>query len=881
MDPFEPQEFDPSIIDSDIYDRERTDNPRKQNISKPRTPDDRGAAGNSGTPAQKKKDEKKNENKNSGPGLWNSLIAFFCNPRLHGALGVGLMLFAAYILIASISFFMTAKQDQSAISAHTVEQLSTIPGSVENVGGPSGAVIAQVILTNSLGIGASVMIVYLILLGLAMLRFKKINFWSVTFKSLLIAITLSMIAGLVSYSADSYILWGGQHGRIINMLLIGRFGWIGAVCVSVFLLAAVVFVYLEELTRLYLSYRRRIAERKAKAEADRAAAEALKQKVEAGVTDEVIKDIEDEPVVPQGAFEPEVVEFGNDDSGKTEPETRFEKTLVKPEDDPVFTGSSDNQDTHTATGKTLPEEAGEPGKIEITVNKAEIEQVENPVTESYDPTAELSHFKFPSIDLLKEYEIKESSSDIEQQAELKDRLTHALENYNIKISKIEATVGATITLYEIIPVEGTRIQQIKNLGDDLMLNLSALGIRIIAPIPGKGTIGIEVPNQDPQTVSIRSILGSREFQETEYELPMALGTTISNKVFIADLTKMPHLLVAGATGQGKSVGLNTIIASLLYKKHPATLKFVLIDPKMVEFSLYARIERHYLAKLEDEEDAIITAPDKVVNTLNSLCVEMDNRYTLLRDAGCRSLIEYNNKFTQRILNPDKGHRFLPYIVIIVDEFADLIMTAGKEVETPIARIAQKARAVGMHMIIATQRPSTNVITGVIKANFPARIAFKTSQGIDSKTILDRPGANQLIGRGDMLILNNGMITRVQCAFIDTPEVDNICNHIQNQVGYEHAYYLPEYVPEGSNAGNADISETDPLFAECARYIVLTSTASTSSLQRRYSIGYNRAGKIIDQMESAGIVGPAKGSKPREVLMDSGSLELLLERMNIH
>ncbi len=412
-----------------------------------------------------------------------------------------------------------------------------------------------------------------------------------------------------------------------------------------------------------------------------------------------------------------------------------------------------------------------------------------------------------------------------------------------------------------------------------MLSLAALGIRIIAPIPGKRTIGIEVPNSDPQTVSIRSILSSKAFQECDAELPMAMGTTISNKVYIADLTRMPHLLVAGATGQGKSVGLNTIIASLLYKKHPATLKFVLIDPKMVEFSLYKVIANHYLAKLPDEENAIITAPDRAVTVLQSLCVEMDNRYTLLSEAGCRSVKEYNAKFMQRRLNPEKGHRYMPYIVIIVDEFADLIMTAGKEIETPIARIAQKARAVGMHTIIATQRPSTNVITGVIKANFPARMAFKVAQGIDSKTIIDRPGANQLIGKGDMLISANGQLERVQCAFIDTPEVEAICKCIEEQPGYDHPYILPEYVPENSNVGNAGaVADRDPLFEEAARIIVQSGTASTSSLQRRYSIGYNRAGKIMDQMEAAGIVGPSMGGKPRQVLLDPMALEHLLEQL---
>uniref|UniRef100_UPI0025B6E08D DNA translocase FtsK n=1 Tax=uncultured Muribaculum sp. TaxID=1918613 RepID=UPI0025B6E08D len=413
--------------------------------------------------------------------------------------------------------------------------------------------------------------------------------------------------------------------------------------------------------------------------------------------------------------------------------------------------------------------------------------------------------------------------------------------------------------------------------DDIALSLAALGIRIIAPIPGKGTIGIEVPNKEPQMVPIRSIISSRKFQECNYELPMAMGSTISKDVFIADLTKMPHVLVAGATGQGKSVGLNTIIASLLYKKHPAELKFVLVDPKMVEFSLYSKLERHYLAKLPDENEAIITDPMKVVATLNSLCVEMDNRYALLKDANVRTIKEYNNKFIQRRLNPEKGHRYLPYIVIVVDEFGDLIMMAGKEVETPIARIAQKARAVGMHMILATQRPSTNVITGIIKANFPGRIAFRVSQMVDSRTILDRTGANQLIGKGDMLFSHNGEMERVQCAFISTEEVEAICDAIDEQVGYPNAYPLPDYVPESDGSTSfGTVNDRDPLFEEAARFIVTSSTASTSSLQRRYSIGYNRAGKIMDQLEAAGIVGPASGAKPRQVLVDSLQLERMLE-----
>ncbi len=495
----------------------------------------------------------------------------------------------------------------------------------------------------------------------------------------------------------------------------------------------------------------------------------------------------------------------------------------------------------------------------------------------FDPRADLSHYKFPSIEFLRPSSNSGVSVDAQEMEENKIRITDTLNHYGIPISKIEATVGPTVTLYEIIPAEGVRIAKIKRLEDDIALSLAALGIRIIAPIPGKGTIGIEVPNKDPQIVSMRSIIESPTFVNSHMDLPMAMGRTISNEVFMADLCKMPHLLVAGATGMGKSVGLNAIIASLLYKKHPAELKFVLIDPKMVEFSLYARLERHYLAKLPEEEEAIITDPMKVVATLNSLCVEMDNRYALLKEASMRNIKEYNDKFIHRHLNPEKGHRFLPYIVVIVDEFADLIMTAGKEVETPIARIAQKARAVGIHMILATQRPSTNVITGVIKANFPGRIAFRVFQMVDSRTIIDRPGANQLIGRGDMLFSNNGKLDRVQCAFIDTPEVSAICDSINEQVGYPSAYELPEYIAEAGDAGKlASVGDRDPLFDECARLVVTTDTASTSSLQRRYSIGYNRAGKIMDQMEAAGIVGPSQGGKPRQVLVDPMTLERILE-----
>lgn len=495
----------------------------------------------------------------------------------------------------------------------------------------------------------------------------------------------------------------------------------------------------------------------------------------------------------------------------------------------------------------------------------------------FDPTLELSNFQFPPIDLLKDYNTGGITINQAELEDNKNRIVDTLKNYSIGISQIKATVGPTVTLYEIVPDAGIRISKIKNLEDDIALSLSALGIRIIAPIPGKGTIGIEVPNNKPTMVPMKSVIASPKFQQAEMELPIAFGKTISNETFVVDLAKMPHLLMAGATGQGKSVGLNAILTSLLYKKHPAEVKFVLVDPKKVELTLFNRIERHYLAKLPNSEEAIITDNNKVINTLNSLCIEMDNRYDLLKDAMVRNIKEYNEKFRLRKLNPEKGHRFLPYIVLVVDEFADLIMTAGKEVETPIARLAQLARAIGIHLIVATQRPSVNVITGIIKANFPARIAFRVTSKIDSRTILDNQGADQLIGRGDMLYTQGNDLTRVQCAFVDTPEVEKICEFIGNQKAYPDAYLLPEY--EGEESGTTldiDISERDSLFREAAEVIVTAQQGSASLIQRKLKLGYNRAGRIIDQLEAAGIVGPFEGSKARQVLIsDLASLDNFL------
>ena len=540
----------------------------------------------------------------------------------------------------------------------------------------------------------------------------------------------------------------------------------------------------------------------------------------------------------------------------------------------AFDNSADEKETAVLEAEPIAME------IEAPVEESVEEKLSKTLVEKqgfFDPTLELSNFKRPGIDLLKDYGDSGITINQEELEANKNKIVDTLNNYKIGIANIKATIGPTVTLYEIVPDAGIRISKIKNLEDDIALSLSALGIRIIAPIPGKGTIGIEVPNQKPSIVSMRSVISASKFQNAEMELPIALGKTISNETFVVDLSKMPHLLMAGATGQGKSVGLNAVLTSLLYKKHPAEIKFVLVDPKKVELNIYNKIERHYLAKLPDTEEAIITDNTKVINTLNSLCIEMDNRYELLKNAMCRNLKEYNKKFRERKLNPNEGHSYLPYIVLVVDEFADLIMTAGKEVETPIARLAQLARAIGIHLIIATQRPSVNVITGIIKANFPARIAFRVTSKIDSRTILDSGGADQLIGRGDMLYTQGNELTRIQCAFVDTPEVERIAAYVGGQKGYADAHLLPEYVGEESQSNlDIDISERDALFREAAEVIVTAQQGSASLLQRKLKLGYNRAGRIIDQMEAAGVVGPFEGSKARQVLVsDFAALDRLL------
>lgn len=843
--------------------------------------------GSAGSPRGKRKPKNK-ENKPFGE---YAFVKFLRDSRLHVVVGVFLCFVAIYITIAGISFLKHGAQDESLVSSMTPTEIVESGVEVENAAGPIGAHLAQSMIVSGIGLGSIALVVYLVLISLSLMEIRKCKFWSVTFKSLLVAVALSMVSGFVSLWLGLDANIGGYHGRYMNLMIVSYLNWIGALLVNLMLIVAVFYVYINDILALYSRYMAVRRARRAQAEQKQMQEDEARERVRRAMdevdrqNDESESHVESRLAYADAAVN---VSIGFDDV-QDEVEDVYavreesHKNVSHQKESPAVSAEDAYQaPIESVIDKVPTEVASSEQPAQSVAVMPELDVVSNVIEEGsahaesvYDPTAELSRYKMPGLELLKETAVKANNVDLEEQEENKERITKTLNDYGIAISHIQATVGPTVTLYEIIPAEGVRIAKIKRLEDDIAMSLSALGIRIIAPIPGKGTIGIEVPNKEPQTVSIRAILGSKKYQECKYALPMAMGATISNEVYIADLCKMPHLLVAGATGMGKSVGLNTIIASLLYKKHPAELKFVLIDPKMVEFSLYSVLERHYLAKLPDEEDAVVTSMDKVLVTLNSLCVEMDQRYMLLRDANVRSITEYNERFIEKKLNPEKGHRYLPYIVMIVDEFADLIMTAGKDVEKPIARIAQKARAVGMHMIIATQRPSTNVITGIIKANFPGRIAFRVSQMVDSKTILDRTGANQLIGRGDMLFSHNGSLDRVQCAFIDTPEVQAICNHIDSQVGYEHAYYLPEPIIENESAGMGNVTDRDPLFEEAAEAIVVSGVASTSSLQRRYSIGYNRAGKIMDQLEAAGIVGPAQGGKPRTVLVDSMQLGVIM------
>ena len=772
--------------------------------------------------------------------------------------GFLLILLSIAFLVSFISFFVSDKgvgygqADQSA-----VDSLTDRSEHVENWFGKLGAYIADLFIYRGFGVASFLFVKLFFLSGIYLLLdlpIKKLkNTW---FWDLFAIIILSITFGFFATSLPEL---GGTIGYEINQFIQDYIGKTGT-------LLGIIFAIV-----IYLIFKIKISP------------DALKTFFEKKHKD--IKDNLNELNVAENGADYNLEEFAvKEDEVLEEPTlkpSQFEinKEALKPT---IENASEINLEPTIKTPEPEPEIITTTDEAFVIEQAADEDVIEENLAAKlvadfgeFDPTLELSNYKFPTIDLLKEYTSVGITINQEELEENKNRIVETLKNYKIDIAQIKATVGPSVTLYEIVPEAGIRISKIKSLEDDIALSLAALGIRIIAPIPGKGTIGIEVPNKNPTMVPMKTVISSAKFQEAEMELPIALGKTISNETFVVDLAKMPHLLMAGATGQGKSVGLNAVLTSLLYKKHPAEVKFVLVDPKKVELTLFNKIERHYLAKLPDDSDAIITDNTKVILTLNSLCIEMDNRYSLLKDAMVRNIKEYNDKFKARKLNPENGHRFLPYIILVVDEFADLIMTAGKEVETPIARLAQLARAIGIHLIIATQRPSVNVITGIIKANFPARIAFRVTSKIDSRTILDTQGADQLIGRGDLLYSNGNDLVRVQCAFVDTPEVEKIVDYIGSQKAYASAYLLPEYVGEEGSSVNLefDISERDSLFREAAEIIVTAQQGSASLLQRKLKLGYNRAGRLIDQLEAAGVVGPFEGSKARSVnIPDLASLD---------
>lgn len=759
-------------------------------------------------------------------------------------LGSFLMLFSLALIVAFISFLFTWKIDYS-----TLEDFADRSVAAKNWLSKFGVQISHFFMYKGFGVAAFNIAVLIGLTGVYLFfNLKAKRLWSYWIWGLFLMIWFSVSLG---FFAEKDPLLGGLVGFEINDFLQDYTGFTGTLLILIF--AAVIYLVLrlgitpEMIQKYFVKTKKQLQE-------DIGAVR--KSITKTTVAEEKPQSREE----PQSDI-PEFIDFIEKEPEKSQ--KKGETADTRKEDTPV-------EEVAMEVKKAVEEEE-------------DFEDIGEKIIRAsgeFDPKLELSQYKFPPIELLKDYTGESGSITINQEEleENKDNIVRTLSNYNIGIDKIKATVGPTVTLYEIVPEAGIRISKIRNLEDDIALSLSALGIRIIAPIPGKGTIGIEVPNKKPSVVSMRSVVSSPKFKNAEMALPVALGKTISNETFVVDLSKMPHLLMAGATGQGKSVGLNAILTSLLYRKHPAEIKFVLVDPKKVELTLYNKIERHYLAKLPDREEAIITDNSQVINTLNSLCKEMDDRYELLKRAMVRNLKEYNAKFIRRQLNPENGHRYLPYIVLVVDEFADLIMTAGKEVETPIARLAQLARAIGIHLIIATQRPSVNVITGMIKANFPARIAFRVTSKIDSRTILDSGGAEQLIGRGDMLFTQGNAITRLQCAFVDTPEVDRITEFIGSQRGYSQAFRLPEFLSEESGTGFDDnLDERDDKFREAAEIIVTAQQGSASLLQRKLKLGYNRAGRIIDQLEAAGIVGPFQGSKAREVLIaDLAALDQYLD-----
>ena len=793
------------------------------------------------------------------------------------ALGIFLIFCGVFMLGSFASYLWHWQADQSAVQGSFFELMSNPKFRVNNLFGKVGAALGHQFIYNWFGVAAFLLCWFLILSGLRLSLHIKVKNWPQRLASQLFLLIWFPIFFSFLFGSQTQIM-GGANGYYTESWLSSIFGGVGVTVVllfSVLIFLALRFKWTPEKIRAFVARFTGIklpripSFRKKAAAAHNSAPEATSAP-------------EPEPEQHPAEAEAQQESATKDDDFEIEEPVPEPELKVNEED-----AAPDEEDTQKQQESGEEETADSELEIEQREEEEELseKEVNRKVKEfgEYDPKLDLSRFKLPTVDLLKDYGTGNITINQEELEANKNRIVDTLNNYNIEISKIKATIGPTVTLYEIIPAAGVRISKIKNLEDDIALSLAALGIRIIAPIPGRGTIGIEVPNTSPQMVPMRNLIVSEKFQKTDMELPIALGKTISNETLMADLAKMPHMLMAGATGQGKSVGLNVILTSLLYKKHPSQVKFILVDPKKVELTLFNKIERHYLAKLPDTEEAIITENQKVINTLNSLCIEMDDRYNLLKNAYCRNIKEYNTKFVNRRLNPEEGHRYLPYIVLVIDEFADLIMTAGKEVETPIARLAQLARAIGIHLIIATQRPSVNVITGVIKANFPARVAFRVSSKIDSRTILDAGGAEQLIGKGDMLFHMGQDLVRVQCAFVDTPEVEDITEYIGSQQGYPEAYQLPEYVGEEEDGGGKDIldpSERDALFEDAARLLVTHQQGSTSLLQRKLKLGYNRAGRIIDQLEAAGVIGPFEGSKARQVLVkDETSLEQLLNDEN--
>ena len=804
-----------------------------------------------------------------GFGKWETFS--FCVGLLIGV-------FAIFMLVAFVSYLFTGEADYSLLESHTDPLNSELR--YKNVCGSWGAIVAFFFLNDLFGLASFILLPYLIILAMRMMRIFKFTlvrkFILFTVLMLWTSVFLAAFGYLFPFFEGSFVKLGGNHGiQVVKYLtqLVGTPGLLAVLVVT----AVLYLIYLSAKTievirnMFRLNFLKKVKPERWQHLMNKDDEE---EEYEKGEEEGEGEDDDENENIVQGKDVDEKVElvFPVDETiteEKKDVEEKVEVEEEKEEEEVKMGGEEKNDET----------------KMDIEANETEVgtgKIQRGDINTPYDPKLDLEHYKYPTLNLLKKADDQGPQIDMFEQNANKNRIIEVLKQFGVEIKSIKATIGPTITLYEIVPSEGTRISRIRNLEDDIALSLAAEGIRIIAPIPGKGTIGIEVPNKKKCIVSMESVINSRVYQESKMELPCAIGKTISNEVFMFDLAKAPHLLVAGATGQGKSVGLNAIVTSLLYKKHPSELKIVMVDPKKVEFSIYSPIENHFLARLEDEEECIITDVQKVVKTLNSLCALMDTRYDLLKRAHARTIKEYNEMFKSRKLNPEHGHEFMPYIVVIVDEFGDLIMTAGKEVELPICRIAQLARAVGIHMIIATQRPQASIISGAIKANFPTRIAFKVSSMIDSRVILDRPGANQLIGKGDMLYLGSAEPVRVQCAFVDTPEVNDICSYIAKQQSFLHPLYLPEVADpdsDGAAMGPMDKGKLDPMFADVAKFVVSNQSGSTSMIQRNYSIGYNRAGKIMDQLERMGVVGPQVGAKPREVLIkDPMTLESLLNSL---